>query len=192
MTYLRGTFGSERSDGNWDQVQRNEYLKYVQTSHMLLIDADEAYLPGDWARLRQYAEMGVEAVTFPYVHFYVDCRHRLRGSIWDAACHHFTRFDPAFRYTDLTTVLRKPNGSPVAQDAIWDPSITLFHYNRVSPAEVYKAKQAKFLKRADGGNLSEGEFRRWWDSWRDDRTLECNPDVVEWEGMHPLEESLSG
>ena len=93
VTYIRGTFGREGSEDNWDQVMRNEYLDYIETSHMLLIDADEAYLPRDWGNLRQYAEMGVEAVTYPYVHFYVDCRHRLRGGIWEARCHHFTRYD---------------------------------------------------------------------------------------------------
>lgn len=192
VTYIRGTFGSERSEANWDQVMRNEYLNYVDTSHMLLIDADEAYLAPDWGKLRQYAERGVEAVTYPYVHFYVNCRHRLRGGIWEARCHHFTRFDPSFRYADLTTILRRANGTPVMEGAIYDPNITLFHYNRVSPLEVYKEKQAKFLRRWDGGELSDEEYQAWGENWEDDRRIEGNPEVEEWQGRHPLEEVVIG
>jgi len=190
VTYIRGTFGREGSADNWDQVMRNEYLNYVDTSHMLLIDADEAYLPRDWGNLRRYAEMGVEAATYPYVHFYVDCRHRMRGGNWEARCHHFTRYDPSFRYGDLTTILRRADGTPVVKDAIYDPDITLFHYNRVSPPEVYKAKQAKFLKRWDGGELSDEAYQTWWDNWEDDRRIEGNAKVEEWQGRHPLEDVL--
>lgn len=187
VVYLRGTFGSERSDRNWDQVMRNEYLRHIETSHMLLIDADEAYLPEDWDKFRQYAEQGVKAVTYPYVHFYVDCWHRLVGGIWDALCHHFSRFDPTYRYGDLTTILRRADGSPVVnEDTSYDPTITLFHYNRVSPPDVYKAKQAKFKKRWDGGGLSDEEYQQWLDNWVDDRQVEVNAEVVAWEGEHPL------
>jgi glycosyltransferase involved in cell wall biosynthesis len=186
VTYIRGKFGNERSEGNWDQVQRNVYLEHVRTSHMLLIDADEAYLPEDWEKFRQYAEQGVEAITYPYVHFYVDCGHRLQGGIWDAPCHHFTRFQIGYRYTDLTTILRKADGQPVVDGAIHDPTITLFHYNRVSPPEVYKAKQAKFWRRWDGGGLGDEAYWQRWNTWQDDRTLD-NPEVVAWEGHHPLE-----
>lgn len=184
---LRGTFGREGTRDNWDQVQRNAYLNYVETSHMLLIDADEAYLREDWEKFRGYAERGVRGVTYKYIHFYVDCQHRIAGGGWDVPCHHFTRFDPTYRYLDMSTILRHPDGTPVIDGALHDESITLFHYNRVSPAHIYKQKQAKFMKRADGGGLSDEEFQRWWDTWQDDRYLEGNPNVLAWEGQHPLE-----
>jgi glycosyltransferase involved in cell wall biosynthesis len=184
--YERGQFGGETDAGNWDIVMRNRYLRYVETSHILLIDADEAYLPEDWAKLREYAEKGVAGVLYSYIHFYMDDKHRLAGGFWDAPCHHFTCFRPEFRYMDISTVLRRPDRTPVIAGMPFDATITLFHYNRMSPPEVYRAKQAKFWRRSDGGGISPEEYARRLAGWKDDRQLD-NPEVVAWEGRHPLE-----
>lgn len=189
--YIRGNFGSERNENNknWNIVMRNEYLKYVDTTHMLLVDADEAYFSEDWQKFRNYVNKGTVAVRYPYIHFYMDTNHILKGHpVWDALCHHFTIYRPGFKYTILDTKLKNETDNPIVSfpGMIVDQSIRLFHYNRVSPPEVYKEKQAKFKKRFDGGKLTDQQYNVWLKNWKDDRTLNYKY-VSPWSGKHPLE-----
>lgn len=189
--YIRGKFGSERNENNknWNIVMRNEYLKHVDTTHMLLVDADEAYLPEDWQKFRSYINKGTVAVRYPYLHFYIDTSHILKGHpVWDSLCHHFTIYREGFKYTILDTKLKDKNGTAIVlyPETIIDNSIRLFHYNRLSPSDIYKAKQAKFKKRFDGGNLTDQQYNIWLKNWKDDRAMSYKY-ISPWKGKHPLE-----
>ncbi len=189
--YIRGMFGSERTTNNWNIVMRNECLKHIDTSHMIVVDADEAYFPGDWKKLRDYVNKGIVAVRHPYVHFYIDTSHVLKGDIWDGLYHHFNVYRPDLIYRRLGSFLEDKNGKRIISYAgsIIDNSIRIFHYNRVSPPEVYRLKEAKFKKRADGGNMSDKDYDIWLKNWKDTRSLD-NKSVFPWKGLHPLEGKL--
>lgn len=189
--YIRGKFGCERNENNknWNIVMRNEYLKYVNTTHMLLVDADEAYLPEDWQKFRNYINKRIAGLRYPYIHFYMDTNHILKGHpVWDSLCHHFTIYRPGFKYTILDTKIKDDRGLALVgrPEMITDNSIRLFHYNRLSPSDVYKMKQAKFKKRFDGGGLSDEEYDVWFKNWKDDRALDYKY-IRPWSGKHPLE-----
>ena len=189
--YIKGKFGSEGTSNNWNIVMRNEYMKYISTTHMLVIDADEALLPEDWEKIRNYVSKGTIAVRFSYIHFYMDTSHILKGGKWDNIYHHFNIFQADLIYRKLGSFLEDiiKNNIVFGSDTVIDNSMRLFHYHRMSPPDVYKLKAAKFKKRTDGGNLSDEDYEKWLQNWKDDRTLK-HGNVVQWKGVHPLEGKL--
>ena len=184
-TYICGQFGSELEDDNWDKTQRNIYLPLIETSHFLVLDADEAYDKDGWDAFRILVEENAPGAYNPIVHFWINDKHCLKIGPFAANAHRFLAYRPGMYYRDTSTAVYLEDGTPAIYQSniVHLPITNQFHYGHASPSEVYKQKQAKFKRRNDGGALSLEEYDNWLVNWKDERDLGLGELI---DILHPL------
>jgi len=157
VIYKRGKFGDHTLENNWDKVQRNEYLKYINTEWMMLWDADEAYLDEDLEEIRRIINDydNIVQVNYDYLHFWENCEQYITddNKHWGIPCHHVNIFRPGFHYKDITTCLCDENGKYLvhydASQRFYSPKIKLYHYSRVMSKEKQFMKDERYRKRGE-------------------------------------------
>lgn len=78
---------------------RNEYMKRCTGDCLLVLDADEFYLPATLSHtLSKFDDKSVYSITLPQVHFWKDLTKFIVGEYYDISHTRFFRFLPGARY----------------------------------------------------------------------------------------------
>lgn len=78
---------------------RNEYMKRCSSTYLLVLDADEFYLPEVIDRtLLRFDDLSIHSITLPQVHFWKDLTSFITGEYYDISHTRFFRFIPGSRY----------------------------------------------------------------------------------------------
>ena len=163
---------NDRLRGRAFQSVREKYTlsqMFVDTTHFMYMDADEAFLPNDWKRIQRYVQKGIHGVRFGSIHLWKTPNYQLYGSV-------FSRHN---RYLLHTGIQLNDNGKPInCQQIRSNKTLKSFHYMRVSPTDVYQRWQCTNMGTHDG--------------WLDDREhpelLPASVHIAPYTGGHPLED----
>lgn len=189
IVYAEGTYGTHTWETNWDRLQRNEYLKYLQPGDWLWqVDCDEWYKKDDVKKIIERVNILPEdavLVYFSCVHFSRDAHHRVPAPHGYRE-HRFTKFQKGGHYADNSTHLFAADGDLMALNGSeheWY-DIIRYHYAWAGPWWYVKRKIAKFVKRGEERGYDISKY----DEWEDPRKapqLEALALEVEYTGDYP-------
>ena len=173
IIYESGSWGTDNWSGNWDEVQRNAYLRYVEDCDFLFqVDADEFYMQSHLDIIRRIVDdpqhEGLTGLLMGNLHFWRDYEHYLVGVGEDNI--RFSKLESGVRYTDNSVLLRDTGGVPIGtRNILTRRDVVRFHHGHAIPWEYYKSRLAKFVKRGENKTFKMEDY----ENWEDPRSLDA-------------------
>lgn len=182
IIYIQGEFTNK-------EEQRNEYLKYISSDWILVVDGDEVYKYSHLQRLRKIIETkhDIVAIHFDFIHFWKDFQHYRIGGIFSNLPFRCYMYQKGMHYKEHYSVANS-DGQFIdyLPNVYYDSIIKAYHYGYVKPLQDIRAKMIYYAKRGDAGPLYQKNPSAFADyyiknEWKLDR-----PDVYKYSGKHPI------